>query len=101
MNKSQRLRLDSLVLSKEGLPVCPRLLPGSAEPWERLLSTPRSHPPRVLSSHLRGSGGRLTHPQSLELHPESLPEMHDPQLPAQSCMSRSTQHPRDIDLNVT
>lgn len=54
MKKSKRLRLDSLVLSKEGLLCAPRLLPGTAGPWERLLSIPRLPPPRVLRLTLMG-----------------------------------------------
>lgn len=93
MKKSKCLRLDSLVLSKEGLLVCPELLLGTAEHWERLLSIPQ-HPlppspaqgPEAHTSWAKE--GWLTHPQSLELHLDSCPKIYD--FHAQSYMSGST-----------
>lgn len=102
MKKSKRLRLDSLVLSKEGLPVCPTA--ASRHSWA--LGKAAQHPslpthqgPEAHTSWARE--GWLTHPQSLELHLDSCPKMHDLQLHAQSCMTRSTQHWQDIDLTIT
>lgn len=54
MKKPKRLRLDSLILSKEGLPVCPRAAARHGEALGRAAHTtrpphpPPPHRPRVL-----------------------------------------------------
>lgn len=49
MKKPKRLRLDSLILSKEGLPVCPRAAARHGEALGRAAHTtrppPTPHPP--------------------------------------------------------
>lgn len=47
MKKPKHLRLDSLVLSKEGLPVCPRAAAGHGRALGRAAWHPSAHTTRL------------------------------------------------------
>lgn len=84
----KRLRLDSLVLSKEDLPVCPRNAAGHG--WV-LGRTAQCHlaphqPAQGADAHTsQVNRGRLSQPQRLEPHLDSCPKIRDFHLRAQSC----------------
>lgn len=88
MKKPKCLRLDPLVLSKEGLPVCPRAAARhGSEHWEGLFSIPQpTHPAQGADAHTsRAKEGWLTRPQTSEPHLDFFPKIHYLHLHTQSC----------------
>lgn len=95
MKQPKCLRLDSLILSKEGRPVS-QLSAGKG-------STPHPPPPSPACwcSHLTGQSRWLTHPQKSKLRLGFCPEIRDFHLHAQSCLVKvHTALKRYRDLTV-
>lgn len=82
MKKPKRLRLDSLVLSKEGLPV-----PQSCgQAWLSSGKGCPHHPARRADAHsTQAEEGWLPHPQKSEPHLDSCPKIHELHHRAESC----------------